>query len=272
MNSKQKITLVTLDEHEKNVHQPIFAVVEQVFEDMQDYDMPNWDVKADGYSQKHAYNISLHYYESASPIDDTSIPGTIEFPGNAKFEPSTMENVALGNQGQQLLVMPDEGEAKNSLVKVLPKRHGSQFVKYWAGTDDSLPEFILGDNRLCKQLRDITLKHLGFDLTLYAEHIGNAYEINSNPIFRNLTLRGEFNTIGRYGVHLNFTFREDGEQNLTARLLNYHHNDILAEESEITFTNKSTKQFIPLITEPNLLELFIYDDSKKLRPNCKMVG
>lgn len=270
MQSKQKITLVTLDDRLKNVCQPIFAVAEHVLEDMQDFDMPNWDRNADSNSKEHVYNISVHYFEADGSIDDTSVLGNIYIPSNGKLGLRPIENVSFGNGGNPLLIMPKDDNAKNSLVKVLPKRNCSQFVKFWISNDTDIQNQILSDNRLKRQLQNVTIKHLGFDLTLYPEHIGNAYEINFNPIFRNIELRGEFKDATHYGVHLTFTFRGTGYHKLRARLLNYHHGDIIAEETEHAFTNDSSNQYIPLRTEPNILELFIYDaDSSQLMYHLK---
>lgn len=182
-------TIITLDTKDGK-YIPVFVVTEELCPDMQDYNFTSFS-KHSKTHDKHKNNLSITIedFSEDDPFKLNGNCGRLEQLGDYAIEPG---------DGCSMLI-PSIGGSVNTLPDVLPRRECPMNVSCLIDKERAVWGVLAGEERLLNQLRSLSQSYLGFDLTLYPEHIGNFYSITYNPYFRKLSFKSSNDPKGLVG-------------------------------------------------------------------------
>lgn len=182
-------TIITLDTKDGK-YIPVFVVTEELYPDMQDYHTISFSKHSKTHDKdKDNLSITIEDYNEDDPFMLNGNCGRLEQLGGYAIEPG---------DGCSML-LPSIGDSVNTLADVLPKRECPTEVSCLIDKDRAVWDVVSNENRLMKQLKYLSEQFLGFDLTLYPEHIGNFYLVRYNPYFKKLSFKSSNNPNGLIG-------------------------------------------------------------------------
>lgn len=88
-------------------------------------------------------------------------------------------------------VEPLHDNEKSEVAYLLPHRHCSAFVNYCFPSDRSELNKLCSTERIKSQVKELSLRNLGFDLLEHTQFIGSFIYVAYNPIYKALDLRKE---------------------------------------------------------------------------------
>ena len=189
LNKNMRRTIITLDTIDGK-YIPVFVVTEKLYPDMQDYDAPLHSKRPKTFEKnKDNLTFTIEEFNETDPFLLNGNCGRMEELGEYIIEP--------GNGIMMLL--PSTGSSVNTLKDVLPKRVCPIEVCCWIDKDRAVWAVLSSEKRLLNQLKFLSESYLGFDLTLYPEHIGNLYSVQYNPYFKKLSFKSSNNPNGLLG-------------------------------------------------------------------------
>lgn len=74
------------------------------------------------------------------------------------------------------------------ILKVLPERNDTRYIKVWESQSFVIQSTVLSNPLLLHQLRELSVKHYGVDLTCYTGVLGKVYLVGYNPYYRSLDI------------------------------------------------------------------------------------
>lgn len=154
-------------------------------------------------------------------------------------------------------VEPLHDDEKSEVAYLLPNRHCSAFVNYCFPSDKSELNKLCSTERIRSQVKELSLRNLGFDLLEHSQFIGSFIYVAYNPIYKQLDLRKE--PIGN-SVFVRTCYR-------TGRKDNLEFNFVLKDKerrqiNQIKYCNDGN--FLCMFQMPNKyhhLELTVRDES-----------
>ena len=182
-------TIITLDTKDGK-YIPVFVVTEELYPDMQDYKAPLFSRHSNTHDKKKD-NLTF-------TIEDFNEEDPFLLNGNYGRMLEMGEYVVEPGNGIMML-LPSIGDSVNTLADVLPKRECPTEVSCLIDKDRTVWGVVSNEERLVKQLKYLSEQFLGFDLTLYPEHIGNFYIVRYNPYFKKLSFKSSNNPNGLIG-------------------------------------------------------------------------
>ena len=174
-----------------NEYVHIFSVLEKIDKEMQDYDAfpPN---------QGNEYND----YVKSAPFSEEKIFLTIDritvtkglfekpwedyYSGKYQLHPCT-KNYRWPAGEAHWRILPSDDNSKTELKAVLPRRICPVYVRYCIPSEE--PEFInhiLTEKKLKAQLKELSEKNLGYDLTVHKNLLGGFIFLTYNSIYRKI--------------------------------------------------------------------------------------
>lgn len=182
-------TVITLDTKDGR-YIPVFVVTEELYPDMQDYDAPPINKRPNSYAKdKDNLSLTIEEFNDDNPFLLNGKVGRLEQIGEYVAEPG----------GNCSMLLPSINGSVNTLADVLPHRECPLEVTCLIDKDRAVWDVLASEERLLNQLRCLSLNILGYDLTLYPEHIGNFYSVKYNPFFKKLTFKASNNPTGLTG-------------------------------------------------------------------------
>lgn len=120
-----------------------------------------------------------------------------------------------------ILPLSDERNQRYELVDMLPKRRTSVFVNYCIPSEiDKCPVIkrAIDDKKLASQIRNLSLKHLGYDLSMHTKFYGGYVFVTHNPYYYYIDLTEDSN---RKGLYCRVCYRPEVREPLTFRITLY---------------------------------------------------
>ncbi|HEV8511982.1 MAG TPA: hypothetical protein VGQ59_01830, partial [Cyclobacteriaceae bacterium] len=242
----------------------IFSVVELLPEDISPYSIPNsaWlnnhTIRSTFSSKKsdYSFNLVVEDFDSvaqakaifSNPLGLRLKDGTSLKFFNTGFvdEPS----------GQSPLILQSNSFDKDGLGSVLPKRNSGLFVSAKIDAErltNSLFKDALSDN--VKQISQLTLDWLGFNIASKSEHIGNMYLVAPNPYFRDTSF-----TLSKHpiGIIYKIKMRKGVTETLKVRVVDIHGDSIAFDK---LFELRNNVGLIDLPHEPHSVEMSFYNSN-----------
>lgn len=238
-------TIITLDTNDGRFI-PVFVVMEELYPDMQDYNAKELNKRPNSYEQgKDNITISIEEFTEEDPFLLNGGYGKLERIGVYVEEP--------GDDCYMLL--PSNGDSLNTLAEVLPQRECPREVKCIIDSNREVLGILSGNERLLSQLKNISTRFLGFDLTLFPEHIGNFYWVRYNPYFKKISFKKSNNPIGLTG---SVVYRQGQQQPLKIIVKDKHSGYIVyTVTKELTGNERVFSIETPL--PPHLISIEIQD-------------
>lgn len=169
----------------------IFSIFEKIDEDMQDYydftpnygnEFNDYDRSADGKEDKmyltvDKITISNELFEK--PWEDY-------YSGQVLLNACT-ENYQWPAGEKDWSILPSDDNYKQELPSILPRRHCPRYVRYCVPkAKPDIIKKILEDPKYSKQLKYLSEKNLGYDLTLHSNYLGGFIFLTYNTIYRRI--------------------------------------------------------------------------------------
>lgn len=88
-------------------------------------------------------------------------------------------------------VEPLHDDEKSEVAHLLPHRHCSAFINYCFPSDKSEINKKCSTERISSQVKELSLRNLGFDLLEHSQFLGSFIYVAYNPIYKKLELRKE---------------------------------------------------------------------------------
>jgi hypothetical protein len=169
----------------------VFSILEKIDVDMQDYhdfapnhgcEFNDYDRTADGKEDKLFFTV-----------DKITITNELfEKPWENYYSGTTLLNACTENYQwpageKDWRILPSDDNYKQELPSILPRRTCPRYVRYCV--PDKMPDIIkmiLDDAKLKKQLKELSEKNLGYDLTLHSNYLGGFIFLTYNTIYRGI--------------------------------------------------------------------------------------
>lgn len=123
-----------------------------------------------------------------------------------------------------LIPLHEERDGRHELVDMLPKRQCSAYINYCLPTEIpqlSILNGIADNEKLTKQIKELSTKYLNFDLTLHTKYYGAFVFETYNPIYRQIDLSEVSDSSG---IFCRVFYRPDVKEPLTFRIKAYDKN------------------------------------------------
>lgn len=239
-------TIITLDTKDGK-YIPVFVVMEELYPDMQDYGAPVLNKRAKRNDDNKDENLSI-------TIEEVTDPNPFKLSGN--YGELTLLSDYVEEPGFDCsMLLPIDGNEKNSLEKVLPSRSCPKEVLAYIDKERNVSAFINARPRLKTQLKQLSEDYLGFDLNMFPEHIGNIYMVRYNPVFSKISFSGSDNPPGLLGKILYRPTAAD--KALTVVVTDYHSGYPVYEVCKSL--NGETSWSMDLPAPPHRLSIKVYD-------------
>jgi len=157
----------------------------------------------------------------------------------------------------------------STLLAVLPYRTCGALVSRYCDKDQTTWDMISADNRLSKQLRYLTKKFYGYDLTQYPEHVGNVHLVRWNKLFKDMDCLCEEAT-GKLLLH--FHYHDIIPPAIIVYVSGRNKSGNLLYDYEALHVHAEKYAEIQLPEIPARLALRFYDESGKLWYEAPRVG
>ena len=191
----------------------IFSILEKIEEDMQDYNdfAPNFGneyndyIKGIGGNENKIYltvdriTVSKALYEK---------PWEQYYSGKELIKPST-EDYRWPAGETQWRILPSDENAKMELKAVLPRRVCPSYVRYCIpAVEPEIISQILSEEKLKSQLKTLSERNLGYDLTIHKKLLGGFIFLTYNCIYRKVNFT-EKET--RDGIYCRLDYKGTGQ-------------------------------------------------------------
>lgn len=171
----------------------VFSILEKIDEDMQDYhdfeskngkekEYVDFDSKADGKADK----LFLTVDKIIVTNELFGEPWEYYYSGPVLLNSCT-ENYQWPAGEKDWRILPSDDNYKQELPSILPRRHCPRYVRYCVPNE--MPDIIkkiIEDAKLNKQLKELSEKNLGCDLTLHRNYLGGFIFLTYNTIYRRI--------------------------------------------------------------------------------------
>lgn len=270
-----RVTYITLDKTDGS-HVHIFSVFEQMIPDTQDAgDVGNrsllpYNARPSGHSPNKD-NLTFHARilpdtvnwldVVVNPLQNLDVDGNaVRYHGDVNMDAVECDIPSL---------FDFHHTAKSTLTAVLPYRNSGGRISRYCDSTSKVRETIMGTTQLRKQLQNLTLRFMGYDLTQYSEHIGNVHLITWNPLFKDVDNWIDQNT-GR--VHLHFLYHDNIYPGIVVRAMGQNKAGALLFDKELCSVKgqKYIDEAIPTI--PDIITLRYYDENGVLWMDCSTTG
>lgn len=155
-------------------------------------------------------------------------------------------------------VIPAEGRSgKSELESLLPHRNCSSFVNYCKPTewDDGFQD-VLKSSRIKAQIKELSEKNLGYDLSQHENFYGAYIFVAYNPIFNALGLRE--GSDGK-SIYCRVNYKEGRHDKLKFEILGKDNADSVIFKNEYYTNEVAFLYFFPLETSFHHLDVTVYD-------------
>lgn len=192
----------------------LFTIIEALNDDMQDINAfePNCGkcycdrIKGvDGQSEKiymAVEKVVLLESMIANPWEGITVGSDKLYPSSDGFDSPTKD----------ALIIPMHSDDKNELKSILPHRKQAAYVQYYVPKDEcSLVEHVLGDKKLLNQLQELSLRNLGYDLSIHKKFLGGYILLCYNDIYHSIDLTEDWE---KPGIYCRVNYRHDHHDKL----------------------------------------------------------
>lgn len=169
----------------------IFSIIEKIEEDMQDYDAfsPNQGKEYNDYidsapGKEDKIYLTVDKITITRPLFEK--PWENYYSGKYQLQPCT-ENYRWPSEYNQWRILPSDENYKTELKAILPRRTCPSYVRYCIPTE--VPEIInriLTTEKLRLQLKKLSERNLGYDLTVHKNLLGGFLFLTYNSIYRKI--------------------------------------------------------------------------------------
>lgn len=237
-------TILYLKDIKQNKYYNILTVIENILDDMQDYN-PSMSRKCflDRDRDDAPFRTGLLIEDidtdilPQAPMDEITIYGMPLYFLNDSFmqypSGNPLGKLFLELEKKELITLPD----------ILPKRKCSFRLKGFFDPNSQMLKELLQLKGLLPKLSYLTKKHLGYDIMEYTSHIGNVYILHNNEIFRNIDFRVSEKP---NGLHMQMKFRKPYVDSLKVRITQYDNESNIITETDTVIDCRSANIFIPL--------------------------
>lgn len=258
------------DEHTHQFH-AVFMIVDILEPDMQDYPadvanalktkkLPFRSVASQSSNMYNAYltseYISIDKEFINDPTSNISYGGTpIDFFCGSFQHIPRLDSVSL-------LLSSDESDAV-LLRSVLPKRKCSSFVNIYRDTTRAAQNLICKKENeyLQKQLTELSLKHLDFDICRFPELFGDIVFVRHHPLLRGFDVRA---TKSAPGVLLKTSTVNNASCKIKVRITDRYQNRVYLQHAEDEYDAKDRMHLIPFADCPSRLDVDVIDEDGTL--------
>lgn len=243
----------------------VFSVIEEVLPFMQDYD----DYKADG-------GFFIQRARGSVGKSKDKIYFTIDFFTVTKdFLDNPAKNFILSNQEKTRIacigkyspspLAPDrvwitDSHKSSDLLKCLPRREGSIYLKAWTDSSFSIGAEITASDKFMSMYSQVSTDHYGVDLSEYPDFIGNIYLLRYNPYYRKIHWSVSDNPPGIYASVIPSGYTG----HITAEITNKSQSGLFGYETTADLDLSRLNHFIPLPYIPDSLDIHIKDNAGNL--------
>ena len=169
----------------------IFSILEKIEKDMLDYDSfaPNYGNEyndfiknADGSEDK--IYLTVDWINISKDIFNR--PWEHCYSGKVQLMPTTKDYRWPAGE-TEWRILPSDENAKTELAAVLPRRLCPRYVRYCVPSKDTdLINKLLLEDKLRKQLSELSHRNLGYDLTIHKNLLGGFIFLTYNSIYRKI--------------------------------------------------------------------------------------
>ena len=169
----------------------IFSILEKIEEDMQDYDAfpPNQGNEYNDFKKSAPGNEDKIYLTVDRVIITKTLfdkPWENYYSGEYLLQPCT-ENYRWPAGDNQWRILPSDENNKTELKAILPRRTCPSYVRYCIPTEDpGIINHILTTEKLKQQLKELSKRNLGYDLTVNRNLLGGFFFLTYNSIYRKI--------------------------------------------------------------------------------------
>ena len=258
------------DEHTQQFH-AVFMIVDILEPDMQDYPAdvanalktkkpPFRSIASQSSNMYNAYltseYISIDKEFINDPTSNISYRGTpIDFICGSFQHIPRLDSVSL-------LLSSDESDAV-LLRSVLPKRKCSSFVNIYRDTTREAQKLICKkeNDYLQKQLTELTLKHLDFDICRFPELLGDVIFVRHHPLLRAFEVRA---TNSKPGILIQTSTANQASCKIKVRITDRYQNRIYLQHAEDEYDANERMHLIPLADCPSRIDVDVIDEDGTL--------
>ena len=191
----------------------IFSILEKIEEDMQDYDAfsPNQGKEFNDFKESAPGNEDKIYLT----VDRITITKTLfdkpwenYYSGKYLLLPCS-ENYRWPAEENQWRILPSDENNKTELKSILPRRTCPSYVRYCIPTEEpEIINHILTTEKLKQQLKELSERNLGYDLTVNKNLLGGFFFLTYNSIYRKIDFM-EKET--RDGIYCRINYKGNGQ-------------------------------------------------------------
>lgn len=174
------------------------------------------------------------------------------------FFNSSFADLPKGNSGYLLT----ENESGSDLAIVAPNSSTPTWIKCFVDNHRKTEKFLDSHPKLLKQVSEVSLSKMKFDLKVYNEHIGNIYFVWHHEYIRSIAFHGL--STPAYGVLLDLDFRSRTRRPLKISLTQMEQSNCVAYEQISEIHMPGFKQVLNLKVCPSETIVRVYDSSDEL--------
>lgn len=261
---KVKASIFRLYNRKTKVSTHLFSVFERIEQDMQIRDNHNvfeFSKRADSTSGEKVY-----YTESVCNLDASFFANPLNAyitPSQSGLDKFEFINKQFANvpesKGSYLLTSIRERSGLNSLY---PDVNTPTWIRTWVDDKRETYKFLQKDDKLLKQLQDLSEKNIGLDITIYPEYIGAIFCVWHHALIRSIDISG----IERpeMGIALDICYRTSMRPKLSVNICQVEQGDCVADDQTIELSTPGFRQFVKMPVIPNMFLLKVYDEEKTL--------
>lgn len=249
----------------------VFMIVDVLEPDMQDYpvdvakalkekERPFRSVASKGSNKYNAYLTSEYISIDKAFVTNPTLG--LDYNGtDMNFMFASFQHVPQLDS-LSLLLSSDESEAV-LLRSVLSKRKCSSFVNIYRDKGRVAQELIGRDENeyLRKQLTELTLKHLDFDICRFPELLGDIVFVRHHPLLRTFEVRATKSTPG---VLLQTSTVNNNSCNIKVRITDRYQNRIYLQHAEDEYDANERMHLVKLTDCPSRLDVDVIDEDETL--------
>lgn len=150
----------------------------------------------------------------------------------------------------------------SGLSGLFPDEDTPTWVRTWVDDKRETYSFLQQDNKLMKQLQDLSVKNIGIDITRYPEYIGAIFLVWHHALIRTIDVSGIAKP--QRGIVLEICFRTQARPKLTVNICQVEQGDCVVDDQTIELRTPGYRQFIKMPVIPNMFLLKVYDANKNL--------
>lgn len=247
-------------------HYLLLSVIEEMLPDMQDYDdFPQCKTcvyRSDSSNSAKTYNIymavdwiTLDEAFLSDPVNNYVVGGTtyLFYSDEYRLRPS---------KNEPPFVMQDSyHDNKPEIQNVLPLRQCTKALYSYIVKDNVVAGILEVNDYLKKQLKEVSTKYYGTDLSLFPDHFGNIYIVQYNPYFKHVDFSSSEEP---FGLYVNFKFRQIELTELIIRVSSKNKAGFYSFEIDEMVSTDKSNHYIKLPAAPDVLSVKIFDKYNNL--------